>query len=184
MIGREAVMNALRHSEATKIEGEVQYLHDALRVVVRDNGCGINPEAFQRRSDLHRGLCGVRDQAERIGAQFGIRSRPGVGPKCASPFLKLRDALSMAAAPRRRYVVIRVVDTSWQHLPFQSAFLGGRPSTLGRRMCGQDCGGRRIVRDVDTDHSGATGISTAMIRALPAARNVIATKMAARRVHL
>jgi len=177
LIVHEAATNALRHSEATKIEGEVQYLHDALRVVVRDNGCGINPEAFQRRSDLHRGLCGVRDQAERIGAQFGIRSKPGVGPKCASPFLKLRDALSMAEAPRRRDVVTRVVD-----IPVR--ILGGRPSTLGRRMCGQDCGGRRIVRDVDTDHSGATGISTAMIRALPAARNVIATKMAARRVHL
>jgi hypothetical protein len=34
------------------------------------------------------------------------------------------------------------------------------------------------------DHSGATGISRGMIRALPAARNVTATKMAARRVHL
>src|ERR1700753_2941437 len=34
-------------------------------------------------------------------------------------------------------------------------------------MCGQDCGGRRIVQDVETDHSGATGLSTAMIRALP-----------------
>jgi signal transduction histidine kinase len=31
----EAATNALRHSEATKIEVEVQYLHDALRVVVR-----------------------------------------------------------------------------------------------------------------------------------------------------
>jgi signal transduction histidine kinase len=77
LIVHEAATNALRHSEATKIEVEVQYLHDALRVVVRDNGCGINPEAFQRRSDLHRGLCGMRDQAEKIGAQFG--SRRGVG---------------------------------------------------------------------------------------------------------
>jgi anti-sigma regulatory factor (Ser/Thr protein kinase) len=41
LIGREAVINALRHSEATKIEVEVQYLRDLLRVLVRDNGCGI-----------------------------------------------------------------------------------------------------------------------------------------------
>ena len=79
LIVHQAATNALRHSEATKIEVEVQYLHDALRVVVRDNGCGINPEAFQRRSDLHRALCGMRDQAEKIGAQFGIWSKPGVG---------------------------------------------------------------------------------------------------------
>ena len=79
LIVREAATNALRHSEATKIEVEVQYLSDALRVVVRDNGCGINPEAFQRRIDSHRGLCGMRDRAEKIGARFGIWSRPGVG---------------------------------------------------------------------------------------------------------
>src|SRR5262249_51836015 len=37
LIGREAVMNALRHSQATKIEVEIQYLRHLLRVLVRDN---------------------------------------------------------------------------------------------------------------------------------------------------
>lgn len=79
LIVREAATNAIRHSEATKIKVEVQYLHDAVQVVVRDNGCGIDPEAFQSGSDSHRGLCGMRDRAEKIGARFGIWSRPGVG---------------------------------------------------------------------------------------------------------
>ena len=79
LIGREAVMNALRHSEATKIEVEVQYLGDRLCVLVRDNGCGINPEAVQNESDSHRGLRGMRERAENIGARFGIRSRRGGG---------------------------------------------------------------------------------------------------------
>jgi len=79
LIGREAVMNALRHSEATKIEVEVQYLRDLLRVLVRDNGCGINPEAVQKESDSHWGLSGMRERAENIGARFGIRSRTGAG---------------------------------------------------------------------------------------------------------
>ena len=79
LIVREAATNALCHSGATKIELEVQYLHDALRVVVRDNCCGINLDTFQRGSGSHRGLCRMRDQAEKIGAQFGIWSRPGVG---------------------------------------------------------------------------------------------------------
>ena len=85
LIVREAATNALCHSEATKIEVEVQYLHDAVRVVVRDNGCGINPEAFRKRSDSPRGLCGMRDRAEKIGARFGIRSRPRVGTVWLSP---------------------------------------------------------------------------------------------------
>lgn len=79
LIVSEAATNALRHSEATEIEVEVQYRRDALRIIVRDNGCGINLGTFQRGSNSHRGLCRMRDQAENIGARFGVWSRPGVG---------------------------------------------------------------------------------------------------------
>jgi signal transduction histidine kinase len=79
LIGREAAMNALRHSQATKIEVEIQYLRDLLRVFVRDNGCGIKPEAVQKGSDSHWGLRGMRERAENIGARFGIWSRTGAG---------------------------------------------------------------------------------------------------------
>ncbi len=79
LIGREAAMNALRHSQATKIEIEIQYLRDLLRVFVRDNGCGIKPEAVPRECDSHWGLRGMRERAENIGARFGIWSRTGAG---------------------------------------------------------------------------------------------------------
>jgi signal transduction histidine kinase len=79
LIGREAVMNALRHSEATNIEVELQYLRDVLRVLVRDNGRGITPEAVQKAGDAHWGLRGMRDRAENIGARFDIWSSPGAG---------------------------------------------------------------------------------------------------------
>jgi signal transduction histidine kinase len=79
LIGREAVMNALRHSEATKIEVEVRYLRNILRLFVRDNGCGINPEGAQKESDSHWGLRGMRARAESIGARFGIWSTADAG---------------------------------------------------------------------------------------------------------
>ena len=79
LIGREAVMNALRHSEATKIEVEVQYVGDLMRVLVRDNGRGINADAVQKKSDSHWGLRGMRDRAENIGGRFEIRSRSDGG---------------------------------------------------------------------------------------------------------
>ena len=79
LIGREAVMNALRHSQATKIEVEIQYLRDLLRVFVRDNGRGIKAEAVQRESDSHWGLRGMRKRAEHIGARFEIWSKTGAG---------------------------------------------------------------------------------------------------------
>jgi signal transduction histidine kinase len=79
LVGREAVINALRHSQATEIEVEIQYLRDLLRVFVRDNGCGINHEAVQRECDSHWGLRGMRERAEHISARFGIWSRTGAG---------------------------------------------------------------------------------------------------------
>ena len=41
-IGREAVTNAFRHSRATRIEVQLEYGFRELRVLVRDNGCGID----------------------------------------------------------------------------------------------------------------------------------------------
>jgi len=99
MIGREAVMNALRHSEATKIEVEVQYLRDLLRVLVRDNGCGINPEALQKQSDSHWGLSGMRERAENIGARFDISSRTGAGTE-------VRVAVPLDVAKRQPMVAV------------------------------------------------------------------------------
>ncbi len=91
LIGREAVMNALRHSEATKIEVEVQYQRTLLRVFVRDNGCGIDPEAVQKESDSHWGLRGMRERAENIGARFGIWSRAGAGTEVRVAFRLTRN---------------------------------------------------------------------------------------------
>jgi signal transduction histidine kinase len=80
-IGREALVNALRHSEATSIEAEVEYLPRRLRVVVRDNGCGIDPQVVRSGRDAHWGLLGMRERAESIGAQLRIWSRPKAGTK-------------------------------------------------------------------------------------------------------
>jgi signal transduction histidine kinase len=94
LIGREAAMNALRHSQATKIEVEVQYLRDLLHVFVRDNGRGINPEAVQKEGDSHWGLRGMRERAESIGARFGVWSRIGAGTE-------VRTAVPVEVAKRK-----------------------------------------------------------------------------------
>jgi signal transduction histidine kinase len=78
-IGREALVNALRHAEATSIEAEVEYLPRRLRLVVRDNGRGIDPEIVRTGRPAHRGLRGMRERAESIGAQLRILSKPKAG---------------------------------------------------------------------------------------------------------
>ena len=68
-----------RHSEASSIEAEVEYLPRQLRVVVRDNGCGMDPQVVRSGRAAHWGLLGMRERAESIGAQLRIWSRPKAG---------------------------------------------------------------------------------------------------------
>jgi signal transduction histidine kinase len=79
LIGREALLNALHHSKASSVEVEIQYLPSRLGVVVRDNGCGINPEVVGSGRNGHCGLVGMHERAGSIGARLRIWSKPGCG---------------------------------------------------------------------------------------------------------
>lgn len=79
LIAREALLNAVRHSNAAAVEAEIEYLPNKLRVVVRDNGSGINPELLRRRQDSHWGLSGMRERAGNVGGHLRLWSKPGYG---------------------------------------------------------------------------------------------------------
>ncbi len=77
-IGREAVANAFRHSEAHLIEVELEYMPARLRIVVRDDGCGIDEDVLRSGRAGHWGLSGMRGRASKIGARLKVFSRvPG-----------------------------------------------------------------------------------------------------------
>jgi signal transduction histidine kinase len=78
-IGREAVVNAFRHSQAAAIEVELEYADRELRVLVRDDGCGIDPHIQQSGRDGHWGLSGMRERAGRIGARLKVWSDAAAG---------------------------------------------------------------------------------------------------------
>jgi signal transduction histidine kinase len=78
-IGREALVNAFRHSGATRIEVGVETARHRLRVLVRDDGRGIDAEVLRAGRDGHWGLPGMRERSERIGGRLRVWSRPGRG---------------------------------------------------------------------------------------------------------
>jgi signal transduction histidine kinase len=78
-IGREAIVNAYVHSEAATIEVEIQYARTQLRLLVRDDGRGIDPSILQGGRDGHWGLSGMRERSRRIGATLKLRSKLGAG---------------------------------------------------------------------------------------------------------
>ena len=79
-IAREAIVNALRHAEARRIEIHVVFGATSLRMEVRDDGRGFTPdEAEQARRRGHFGLSGARERAANMGGRCDIRTRPGGG---------------------------------------------------------------------------------------------------------
>src|SRR5918994_1942203 len=70
------VIFALRPPELDDI-GVFEVIDDVLRVTIRDNGAGFNPQHTARPTAL--GLLSMRERAAAIGAAFAVMSRPGDG---------------------------------------------------------------------------------------------------------
>jgi signal transduction histidine kinase len=78
-IAREALRNAFCHAKAGKIEADVTYSVRLLRLRIRDDGKGIDPKLLETGREGHWGLQGMRERAEKIGAQLDIWSQTGAG---------------------------------------------------------------------------------------------------------
>jgi signal transduction histidine kinase len=79
-IGREAIVNVIRHAEASRIEIHLDFRPNTFNLEVRDNGRGVSPnEAAEARKHGHFGLSSIQNRASLIGGRCEIRSRPGGG---------------------------------------------------------------------------------------------------------
>jgi signal transduction histidine kinase/ligand-binding sensor domain-containing protein len=78
-IGGEALANAFRHANASAVETVLEYGQDHFRLLVRDNGQGIDPEVLQAGREGHFGLSGLRERAAKIGARLKVRTAAGAG---------------------------------------------------------------------------------------------------------
>jgi signal transduction histidine kinase len=79
LIGREALANAFHHSGGSEVEVELEYEANQLRLLVRDNGCGMASEALRSARNRRFGLSRMRERAERIGAKLRVLSRAAAG---------------------------------------------------------------------------------------------------------
>jgi signal transduction histidine kinase len=79
-IAREVLRNAFRHSQARRIEAEVLYDEDQLRLRVRDDGKGIAPEVLEKGGRPgHWGLPGLRERAQKMSGKLDVWSEAGAG---------------------------------------------------------------------------------------------------------
>jgi signal transduction histidine kinase len=83
-IGREAIINALKHSDGHNIEVEITYDPRQFRLRVRDDGRGIDARILEEGGRAgHWGFQGMRERAGKIGGQLELWSRPGAGTEVA-----------------------------------------------------------------------------------------------------
>lgn len=76
---QEALTNIARHAQAQRVEVELEQNHQAMRLQVRDDGCGFEVHrAGQRRSF---GLSGMRERVRLLGGHLVVHSQPGAGTR-------------------------------------------------------------------------------------------------------
>lgn len=79
-IGREALINALTHSDGRHVEVEITYDSRQFRLRVRDDGRGIDPGIVELGGRPgHWGLQGMRERAQKVGAELKLWSRAETG---------------------------------------------------------------------------------------------------------
>ncbi len=101
-IACEALRNAFRHAQARHIEAEVTYGARELRVRIRDDGTGIDPQHLNAGRARHWGLTNMRERAQQIGSELSLWSEVGAGTE-----VELRIPDSVAYMPSRRLGSVR-----------------------------------------------------------------------------
>lgn len=77
---QEAVTNALKHAEPSRILVSLRMEDGDVVACVEDDGSGFEPAAIERRSH-GLGLVGMRERAAGVGGRVTFESRPGEGTR-------------------------------------------------------------------------------------------------------
>jgi signal transduction histidine kinase/ligand-binding sensor domain-containing protein len=79
-ICQEALNNAVHHGRASRVDVEIDYADDRLRLRVTDDGCGFDPDVARAAGNRY-GLLSMRERAEQVRGRLTIASAPGQGTK-------------------------------------------------------------------------------------------------------
>jgi signal transduction histidine kinase len=80
-ICREALANAFRHSNATRIDVCAVYTKEGIEISVNDDGRGMDETTLRSGRSGHFGLSGMQAHAQRIGATVLIESEMDRGTR-------------------------------------------------------------------------------------------------------
>lgn len=87
---QEALANIRKHAGASSATVALRYTSGSVRLTVRDDGRGFDPDA---RADGH-GLDNIRHRAEQVGGTCEVRSAPGSGTEVMLEIPLVREEVS------------------------------------------------------------------------------------------
>jgi signal transduction histidine kinase len=94
-VAREALHNVVKHASTERVELELTWDSQAIRLVVRDYGIGFEPDGDFTG---HYGLHTMQERAQKLpGANLSIESKPGEGARVCLDVPLPRLSLSQAA---------------------------------------------------------------------------------------
>jgi signal transduction histidine kinase len=76
-IAQEALTNIAEHAQAQHAQLVLKRDHDQLRLIIRDDGCGFDPNLGA--AECQYGLLGMRERSEMIGGCLAVESQVGKG---------------------------------------------------------------------------------------------------------
>ena len=97
----EALRNAFKHANATRIELEILYDRSQFRLRIRDDGKGIAPEVLRDGGRPgHYGLTGMHERARQAGGKVAVWSEVDSGTEVE---LTIPSKIAYAKSPTKRW---------------------------------------------------------------------------------
>lgn len=75
-ICQESLTNVRKHAQASEVDVNLNFEESAVRLSIRDNGVGFDPQALPEGGF---GLIGMRERARLLGGEFAVQSERGKG---------------------------------------------------------------------------------------------------------
>jgi len=99
-VAREALNNILKHAQARRVDVRLRVTRAACLLEVRDDGVGF--DAAEKETGGGLGLRGMRERADRLGADLSIETGLGKGTSITLRVARPHAAPGRPAPARRR----------------------------------------------------------------------------------